>query len=114
MLRVLIALATFVAVLVNAAHVEAHASGQHSHEVAAVDVSHSHHDEGGDQSDDAATKAEHKADHAPGHNHVVGDRSAMLGIGRPSYIGTDADHPALPDLTLPSALRAPLLEPPSA
>ena len=119
MLRVLVILAVFFGVLANAAHVEAHASGQHGHDaVEAAHHAHEHDDDrdvdGPDADDARPAKADHKADHAAGHSHVVGDRSSVLEVGPRAYAGGDARYRLPPDLTLPSAPRAPLLEPPSA
>lgn len=119
MLRALIIFAIFFGVLANAAHVEAHTSGQHSHD--AVEASHHVDDEddvrgavGHDTDDGRPAKVDHKADHAAGHNHVVGDRSSGLQIVSRAHALGDAAYRLRPDLALPSALSAPLLEPPSA
>ena len=114
MLRVLIILAICFGALANAAHSEAHASGQHSHD--AVEANHhadDHEDDRG-ADDNVPAKADHKADHAAGHSHVVGDRSAGFEVGARSYGRANAPYGARPDRTLASALSAPLLEPPSA
>lgn len=119
MLRALIIFAIFFGVLANAAHAEAHASGQHSHD--AVEANHHADDEDDARGaadlyadDTRPAEVDHKADHAAGHNHVVGDRSSGLQIVARAYAAYDARYRLRPDLALPSAPSAPLLEPPLA
>ena len=115
MLRALIIFAIFFGVLANAVHIEAHASGQHSHDALEV----SHHADGHDDDRDAVDRdvdesLTAKADHAAGHSHVVGDRSSVLVVISRAYAASDARYRVRSDLLLLSALSAPLLEPPSA
>lgn len=116
MRRMLFALLTLFAVLVNAAHVEAHASGRHSHDSAAHDESHhgadaDHATDGDDlqPGDDPA-----QAEHTTGHSHVAADRSLPVTLtGRLGARGS-SEYLAFAQTPPPTAPRAPLLEPPSA
>lgn len=114
MRRAIIALLTLFALLANAAHAGAHASGEHVHDVSAQH--HAHDGEAFDAaSDDDArpdlpTNAEHQAHHA----HPTLDRCAPIGVTARVASGRAVVGSVPSDTRLPSTSPPPLLEPPSA
>ena len=116
MRRALFAFLTLFVVLANTAHVEAHASGRHSHDTSTHDISHHgvDTDQTADDAEERRTDAPATAEHTAGHNHVAADRSVPVTVeGRLGASGS-SDYLAFAQSCSPPIPSAPLLEPPSA